>query len=290
MTPTLNYLTLADPSEPARPRHVAYWQWGNPNNPRAAICSHGLSRNARDFDMLAQTLAPHFRVVCPDMAGRGKSDWLSNKSDYNYPLYINDSLMLLDQLGLTGVTWIGTSMGGIIGMMIAATQKQRIARLVLNDIGSVVSSEGLRRILGYVGVGTVFENAETAMTHLKSVLTPFGIRTPEHWQYMFNVSFTALPGGKYAFAYDPAINQPFRDTVSSAAGINDVDLTAFWAMVECPALLLRGENSDILRKDTAEAMCQRPGPTKLIEIKDTGHAPPLLEESQIRIIVDWATL
>jgi pimeloyl-ACP methyl ester carboxylesterase len=285
-----HYITLADPSEPARPRHLAYWQWGDAKNPRTAVCVHGLSRNGRDFDVLAQELSRHFRVICPDMAGRGKSDWLVNKSDYNYPLYLSDCLTLLDHLGGNSVTWIGTSMGGIIGMMIAATQKHRISALALNDVGAVVSADGLRRILGYVGVGSTFENADAAMAQLKSVLAPFHITSDAHWQQMFGTSFTALPGGRYAFAYDPGINQPFRDAVSSSAGISDVDLTPFWSQITCPVLLLRGERSDILSAATAQAMCQRQQPVKFFEIKDTGHAPPLLEESQIRIIMDWATL
>lgn len=288
--PELHYLTLIDPSEHARPRHLAYWEWGNPANPRAAVCVHGLTRNGRDFDVLAQALSTRFRVICPDMAGRGKSDWLVNKADYNYPLYLADSLALLSHLKLANVTWIGTSMGGIIGMMIAATQKQLIAALALNDVGAVVSAEGLRRIIGYVGVGRTFETAEAAMAQLKSVIAPFHITSDAHWQYMFNASFTTMPGGKYAFAYDPGINQPFRDAVSAPEGIKDVDLNLFWSQVTCPVLILRGERSDILNKATAEAMTQRPQPVKLFEIKDTGHAPPLLEESQVRIIMDWATL
>lgn len=291
MLPALHYLTLTDPHEPARPRHLAYLEWGDANNPKVAVCSHGLSRNARDFDFLAQALlAKGFRVICPDMAGRGKSDWLSEKSDYTYSLYISDSLALLDTLKLSDVAWIGTSMGGIIGMMIAATQKQRISQLVLNDIGAVVSAAGLKRILGYVGVGSAFNTAEEAMAHLKSVMAPFHIMSEAHWQHMFAISYVPLPGGQYSPAYDPGINQPFRDAISKPEGIADVDLTAIWNEIACPALLLRGEKSDILPKSVAEAMCGGSKPVKLVEIKDTGHAPPLLEESQIRIIVDWLTV
>jgi pimeloyl-ACP methyl ester carboxylesterase len=289
VTPALHYLTLFDPFEPARPRHLAYYEWGDAANRHVAVCAHGLSRNGRDFDYLAKVLSPHFRVLCPDMAGRGKSDWLVNKADYSYSLYMSDCLALLHQLKLERVTWIGTSIGGIIGMMIAAEQKQHISALALNDIGAVVSAEGLRRILGYVGIGNAFfESRDAAMSYLKSVLAPFHITSEEHWRHMFEVSLTPLPGGRYALAYDPGINQPFRDAVSKTDGIADVDLTPFWKAVTCPVLLLRGERSDILPRAVAQAMCDRPQPVKLVEIMDTGHAPALLQESQIRIVADWA--
>lgn len=287
MTPSLQYITLWDPHETARPRHVAYWQWGADDNPDVVVCVHGLTRNGRDFDYLAEKLSARYRVICPDMAGRGKSDWLVKKSDYSYGLYTTDSLAILDQLGLKNVTWIGTSMGGIIGMMIAATQKQRISALILNDVGATVSAQGLRRILGYVGVGSAFENKEAAMAYLKSVLAPFNITQEEHWQHMLNVSLVHLSDGRYAMAYDPSINQPFRDAVSSKEGIADVDLTAVWNQIECRALILRGEHSDILLSQTAQAMCNRSYPTKLIEIKGAGHAPALLETSQTQLIEDW---
>jgi len=286
--PDLHYLTLYDPHEQARPRHLGYLEWTAPAGARTVVCSHGLTRNARDFDFLAQALnQAGFRVICPDMAGRGKSDWLVSKSDYSYTLYMSDALAVLDQLALGRVSWVGTSMGGIIGMMIAAAQKQRVATLVLNDIGASVSAKGLKRILGYVGVGSAFKNADEAMAYLKSVMEPFHITSEEHWRHMFEVSFSVLPGNRYALAYDPGINQPFRDAVSKPEGIGDVDLSPFWNEVTCPALLLRGELSDIFPREVAEAMCGKPQPVKCVEIKDTGHAPPLLDESQIGIILDW---
>jgi len=288
MLPTLHYLTFTDPSELARPRHMAYWEWGDPANPKVAVCAHGLSRNGRDFDSLARVLSAHYRVICPDMAGRGKSSWLSNKSDYTYTLYMADVLALFSQLALKDVTWIGTSMGGIIGMMLAAMHQKHIKAMVLNDVGSIVSAEGLRRILGYVGLGGLFNDREAAMAYLKSVLLPFAITREDQWEQMFDISFVALPGGRYAIAYDPEINQPFRDAVSKSGEIADVDLTPVWNEVKCPVLLLRGEHSDILPRPAAEAMAQRPEPVKFIEIKGVGHAPALLDESQIGIIVDWA--
>jgi pimeloyl-ACP methyl ester carboxylesterase len=289
LPPSYQYITLSDPHELARPRHLAYLEWGDPKNPNTVVCVHGLSRNARDFDYLAQALSPRFRVICPDMPGRGRSDWLVSKSDYTYTLYLSDMLALLGHLKIERTQWVGTSMGGIIGMMLAAAQKQRITAMVLNDVGATVSAAGLKRILGYVGVGTGFKDAQEAMAYLKVVMEPFNITSEAHWQFMFDITLTPLPGGRYAMAYDPAINQPFRDAVSKPEGIIDVDLTAIWNEVACPVLILRGERSDILTKAVAEAMTGRPQPVKLVEIKGTGHAPSLLEDSQISTIADWLT-
>ncbi len=284
---TLHYLTLTDPGNPARPRHLAYYQWGDVENPDIIVCVHGLSRNARDFDFLAEALASRYRVIAMDMAGRGKSDWLTNKTDYNYLTYIADCCALLDGLKLEKVTWLGTSMGGIIGMMLAAQQPQRIKRMVLNDIGAVVSAQGLTRILGYVGSSVPFANAEEALSHLKSILRPFGIASEAEWQFMFEISFNRLPDGRYAFAYDPDISQPFRDAASKADAIADIDLSAAWSQVQCPVLVLRGKESDILTHETAAAMLNRPIPTTLKEFDGVGHAPALLNDVQIHTIIDW---
>jgi len=287
MAGTLHSLALADPSNPAQPRHLSYCEWGNAANTNVVVCVHGLSRNASDFDVLAEKLAPRFRVLCPDMAGRGKSDWLSNKTDYNYLTYLTDCTALLNTLKLEQITWVGTSMGGIIGMMLAAQQPARIKNMVLNDVGAIVSAQGLKRILGYVGSSSIFANAGEAMTYLKSVLAPFGITTEPEWQRMLEGSFNILPDGSYALAYDPAISQPFKEAATKADNIADVDLSVAWNAVPCPVLILRGAESDILRRETAQAMCQRAAPTKLVEFAGVGHAPALLSDEQTGIITEW---
>jgi pimeloyl-ACP methyl ester carboxylesterase len=283
----LNYLTLSDPSNPARPRHLAYYEWGDAANPDVVVCVHGLSRNGRDFDSLAQALASRYRILCPDMAGRGKSDWLTSKTDYSYATYVADMFAFFNALQLKKVDWLGTSMGGIIGMMLAAQQQGHIGRLILNDIGSVVSATGLKRILSYVGSSSVFAHADEAMATLKSIIAPFGITSEAHWQYMFTASFNPLPDGRYAFAYDPDISKPLKETLNTADAITDIDLTAIWNAIQCPVLILRGAQSDILARTTALAMCQRTAPTRLVEFEGAGHAPALLDEVQIRTVVDW---
>jgi pimeloyl-ACP methyl ester carboxylesterase len=284
---TLQYLTLADPSNPAQPRHLAYYEWGDADDPDVVLCVHGLSRNGRDFDFLAQALSARCRVVCPDMAGRGKSDWLVNKADYTYATYLADINALLAHLALDSVAWVGTSMGGILGMMLAAEQPQRIRRMVLNDVGKIVSVRGLRRIRGYVGASGQFASAEEALAYLRIIAAPFGITTEAAWRQMFAASFTELPGGRYALAYDPGISQPLREQAAMPDIVADIDLSALWNAVQCPVLLLHGKDSDILTHEVAQAMCARAIPTRLIEFDNTGHAPALLEESRIAPVVDW---
>jgi pimeloyl-ACP methyl ester carboxylesterase len=159
--------------------------------------------------------------------------------------------------------------------------------MVLGDIGSVVSAEGLKRILSYVGATPVFASKDEAMSNLKSILATWGVVAEAHWQQLFEASFTPLADGRYAFAYDPDISIAFREAASKAGAVADIDLTIMWNMIACPVLILRGAKSDILTRATAEAMLNRSAPTKLVEFENVGHAPSLLDESQIRVIAEW---
>ena len=277
----LNYLTLSAPNNPAEPRHLAYYEYGDKNNPNVVICVHGLSRNGLDFELLATTLAKKYRVICPDMAGRGKSDWLTNKDDYNYVTYVTDILMLCKQLNLTSVDWVGTSMGGIIGMMIAAQQPSLINKMVLNDIGSIVWAKGLKRIASYVGKQTNFANVAEADAYIETVFVGFG-KVPK--EIFFKATLNKLPDGRFALAYDPDISKAF---LVNPEEIKDIDLSAIWQAVTCPILLLRGEISDILSKETAISMCNRSPITKLVEFAGVGHAPSLMDEEQIRVVAEF---
>ena len=231
----LYYITLSDPTIPAKPRHLAYYRGQSSNPP--ILCLHGLSRNAHDFDVLAQRLSAQYYLICVDMAGRGKSDWLSDSLGYNYSTYFTDTLALLDSLHIPQATFIGTSMGGIISMMIAAQQPQRVQRLILNDIGSVVSAKGLKRILSYVGSATTFANAQEAMQQMRTIMAPFGITAEAHWQKMLEVSFVTLPDGTLTFAYDPEISTPLKTATPPA----DIDLSALWRAchaLPCPGFCM----------------------------------------------------
>lgn len=281
-----NYITLLDPTTAAKPRHLAYYEFGERNNPDVILCVHGLSRNGLDFERLATALSAKYRVICPDVAGRGNSDWLQNKNDYNYGVYCADIIALLLQLGIHQISWIGTSMGGIIGMMLAAGNPALIKKLVLNDVGSVVSAEGLMRIAGYVGTSGIFETAAQAETYMKSIMSTWGITSDDEWKEMMNATFATLPGNQFMLRYDPDISQPFRAALNASSQIQDIDLSAFWNAVHCPTLVLRGVVSDILSKKTALAMCAKLEVT-VKEIKAAGHAPALLAADQIGLITDW---
>ncbi|HEU5046694.1 MAG TPA: alpha/beta hydrolase [Rickettsiales bacterium] len=287
MPPEPRYITLSEPANEAQPRHIAYYEFGDPSNPNVILCSHGLSRNGLDFERLAIRLAPRYRVLCPDMAGRGYSDWLIRKSDYSYTTYFNDTLALLTHLNIAQVDWIGTSMGGILGMMLASAQPGRIKRMVLNDVGKIVSAAGLKRIMGYVGVSGNFANREEANAALRKNAATFGVKSEEDWAFMFNTTYKALSDGQYALRYDPDISIPFRESAVKDEEIKDIDLSPFWNAVTCPVLILRGGNSDILSRETAQAMRSEKNNVTLTEVEGVGHAPALIDDFQIKTVTDW---
>lgn len=283
-----SYIALLQPSNPSRQRKLAFREFGDINNPNVVVCVHGLSRNAKDFDRLATALSSRYRVICPDMTGRGDSDWLEDKNGYNYLTYISDIGALLLHLKVSQVDWVGTSMGGIIGMMIAAQQPFLIKRMVINDIGAVVSAEGLKRILSFVGKKTAFDTRAEAMDALKFYLQPFGITLEADWEFMCDISFKQQPDGRYHFNYDPEITKPFKEAAMAANNVvTDIDLSMAWNVVQCPVLVLRGVESDILSAATAQGMLKRVPPTKLVEFPSVGHAPALLSPEQIKVITDW---
>lgn len=275
--------TLPNFGQPESPHRVVCHQWGNENAPRTVFCVHGLTRNGRDFDLLAQALAADTRVICPDMPGRGESEWLTDTKGYSYPAYAADILAIADQLHLTHIDWVGTSMGGIIGMMVAAMRPGLIRALVLNDIGAIVSAAGLRRIMDYAGTKPVFATREEAEAALRIRCAPYGITDETQWQQLFSHSFQQDAKG-WRFAYDPAISAGVtKDSIA-----NDIDLWAFWeAVSKIPLLVVRGAESDILTRETALQMQARHPNLRLHEVPATGHAPALMAADQIALVRDW---
>lgn len=266
------------------PHRLAWYEWGDPQAPETVVCVHGLTRNGRDFDFLAAALAPHYRVICPDMPGRGNSGWLPDAAHYNYLTYAADTQQLLAMLSIERFHWVGTSMGGIIGMMVAAAQPQALLSLSLNDIGSTIPAAGLRRILSYAGSGSVFENTQAAQTALRANLATFGIDDELHWRHIMEHSLHPLPDGKVRLAYDPKIVAALQ-----AAGIdNDVDLTGLWeAAKPIRTLLVRGSESDILTEETAARMKASHARLTRLDIPGAGHAPALMKKEQTDFIRDW---
>lgn len=261
---------------------VHYTEWGDSTNPRVLICVHGLTRTARDFDFLAAALENQYRVICPDVVGRGESDWLADKSDYTYPVYINDMAMLLARLDAERIDWVGTSMGGLIGMFLASYPGAPIHKLVVNDVGPRIPAAGLKRIADIVGRIITWETF-AAMDRALRVFAPiFGQLTEQQWRHMLIHNSRQLPNGRYTANYDPGIAENFK-----TLAIKDLDLWSVWDAIHCPTLVLRGVQSDVLTSADASAMTERGPRAKLVEFPGMGHAPALMADDQIAVVRDW---
>ena len=262
---------------------MAYTEWGDPDNPDVVVCVHGLTRNGRDFDDLARSLAPRFRVVCPDVVGRGRSDWLKDPAGYGFPQYVADMMVLLARLDVPTVRWVGTSMGGIIGMFVASLEGSPITRMVLNDVGPTITAESLRRIGEYVGKAPTFPDFDAAVAYLREVNAPFGALSDAQWRQLTENSVRRQDDGRFEMRYDPGIGEPFR----KAFVMQDVDLWPIYGKVRCPVLVTRGAESDLLTADTARAMTERGADARLIEFPAVGHAPMFLDPAQIAPVVSF---
>lgn len=267
---------------------LAWAEWGAPDAARTAICVHGLTRSGRDFDPLAVALAESgWRVVAPDVSGRGRSDWLRRPEDYAYPFYLASLAALIGRLGAATVDWVGTSMGGLIGMMLAAQPGTPIRRLVLNDIGAFIPQAALLRIADYVGHDPRFADLPALEAYLRHVLAPFGALTDDQWHHLARHSARPAEHGHLRLHYDPAIANAFK-----AAPLEDVALWPVWEAVACPTLVIRGAESDLLLADTAAEMTRRgiaagKGGVRVHEIAGAGHAPALMAQDQIALIREF---
>ncbi len=271
---------------PAGFHHMAYVEWGDPGNPRVLVCVHGLTRCSRDFDFLAQALSREYRVVCPDVVGRGRSEWLRDKSLYDVPQYCADMAVLLARLDVETVDWVGSSMGGVIGMALAAQPETPVTRLVLNDVGPVIAAASLARIGEYLGNAPRFESFEQAEAFVRAVSAPFGPLTDAQWRHLVLHTTRKSPDGRVEFVYDPGIAQAYRSMQQSAGG-RDVELWPLYDAVRCPTLLLRGAESDLLTHETALQMGARGPKPRVIEFAGIGHAPMLMDENQIAPVRDF---
>ena len=270
---------------------MAYVEWGDAANPRVLVCAHGLSRCGRDFDSLAQALASHYRVVCPDVPGRGESEWLRNPMEYVVPTYVADMVTLIARLGVEEVHWVGTSMGGLIGMTLAALPGTPITRLVLNDVGPVVTGVSLARIGTYIGKTPRFASLEAAVQYVRTVSAPFGPHSDAQWHSLTEHVVRREADGQYRMHYDPAIAVPFAAGANAAVEKNgagkDMLLWPYYDAIRCPTLVVRGAESDLLTRDTALAMTQRGPQARLVEFAGVGHAPTLMQPDQIAAVKDF---
>lgn len=252
-----------------------YTEWGDPGAP-TVVCVHGLTQNARTFDALAEALAPTCHVVCLDVVGRGRSDRLADPSGYDYAQYLGDVNALFARLDVETLDFVGTSMGGIIGMLLASQTGHPIRRLVVNDVGPLIPKEALGRIRDYVGHQFRFDDIAGLEAHMRKAYAPFGSLADAQWRKLAEDAAWNNADGSISQAYDPAIAVPFK-----AMPLVDVDMWPVWDRVACPTLLLRGADSDLLLADTAARMQTRGPHTTLVEFAGVGHAPALLDADQI---------
>ena len=288
---------------------IAYLDWGRVANDHVVLCVHGLARNSRDFDFLAAELARACRVVCPDVVGRGDSEWLADKSDYRFSTYLADSAVLLARVTAPArpaffglfrrlqaagaeskrIDWVGTSMGGLIGMLLAAKPGSPIRRLVLNDIGPFISWGSLYRLKGYVGSGRSFQSVTAAESWIREVCAPFGRLTDKQWRHLARHSVYETKKGDYRLRYDPGIGEALRghsdpEFPLGPNFLSGIDLWSTWAEVRCPVLVLRGADSDVLTRDTLARMQAGKPDLQAVEFEGAGHAPALMDQGQIAAV------
>ena len=264
---------------------LGYLDWGPRDAARTVVCVHGLTRNARDFDALAEDLAARgARVLAVDVVGRGRSSWLRDPSDYAVPVYAGHLSALLRDLGLHRVDWVGTSMGGLIGMALAAAEETPIGRLVLNDVGPLIPEAALRQIGRYLGLDLAFASLEDLERHLRKIHAPFGALTDEQWRHLATHG-ARRSGAAWRLHYDPRIRVAFEAQLDG-----DVDLWSLWDRIAVPTFVLRGADSTLLQPETAAAMRGRGPKAEVATVPDVGHAPALMDDGQIATVAGWLGL
>lgn len=281
--PRLNHVQCLD----ARGLHrMAYWEWGDAANPRVLVCAHGLARQGRDFDVLAGAMSAEYRVICPDVVGRGRSDALADPQGYQIPAYVADMVTLLARLDAQTVHWVGTSMGGLIGLGLASLPQSPIGRLVLNDVGPTIQYEALVRIGTYLGMPLRWATVDEAANYLLSISASFGPHTAEQWLALSRPMLKA-DGDGFVLHYDPNIAVPFRAITPELAAAGEALTWRAYDAIGCPTLLLRGARSDLLSRETAQAMTQRGPKARLHEFAGVGHAPTLVADEQVAVVREF---
>lgn len=258
---------------------ITYYTWGNPINP-VLMMVHGLSRNGRDYDVLAEALSDRYYVVCPDMPGRGFSDWLPESVEYSYTQYMSDLTALIARLNVTEVSWLGSSMGALLGMIMASLPNTPVKKLIMNDIGPFITSTALQKIRSYVGLMPTFPTFELGLNFIKQIYAPFGNLTDDQWMHMATHSLTQMPDSVYRLHYDPRIAIFNEDQ-------KDVNLWPCWFGISCPTLVVRGASSEIFPRDVCDQMIANNAMASMCEIEGAGHAPALMSEAEIAIVRDW---
>ncbi|MBN9202891.1 alpha/beta fold hydrolase [Methylibium petroleiphilum] len=273
---------------------MAYWEWGERDNPRVVVCVHGLTRQGRDFDTLARALAADYRVVCPDVVGRGRSDWLADPAGYQVPAYVADMVALLARIGAPQVDWVGTSMGGLIGLGVASLRDGAggtlVRRLLLNDVGPALGADAIQRIGTYVGLPKRYASLDEAADYLWSISKGFGPHSREQWLALTKPQLKPVQdaqGEGFISHYDPRIGLPFKAVTPALAAAGEALLWQRYDSLRCPTLVLRGAESDLLTHETALAMTQRGPKARLVELAGVGHAPTLVAADQVALVQEF---
>jgi pimeloyl-ACP methyl ester carboxylesterase len=294
--PTLNYVSCPDASGGHR---MAWWQWGDGSAPHVIVCAHGLSRQGRDFDVLAQALVARangaVRIACPDVVGRGHSDWLKDPMGYQIGTYVGDMLHMVLALHaaapVTTLDWVGTSMGGLIGMGVAGTPDLPlpvpVRRLVLNDVGPVIQWEALQRIGTYLGQTGRFDSVQAAADAMWAISQSFGPHTPDQWLALSQAMVKPLPEGGVTLHYDPAIAVPFRALTAESAAQGQATLWQLYDNIRAATLVTRGAQSDLLSAQTAADMTRRGPKARLVEFEGVGHAPTFVTDNQVEAVASF---
>ena len=281
LTTTLPRTGHLDGLSPHGFHRVVYYEWGDPANARVVVCVHGLARNGRDFDVLGEALAPTHRVLAVDMPGRGNSDWLADPNDYVFSVYLTTLTALIARSGAETVGWVGTSMGGLLGIVAAAQPKSPVARLVVNDIGPTLEPAALARIGGYIGQDPTFATYDEIERYIRTISAPFGPLTDAQWAHVTRTNVRQRPDGRWGLVYDPGIAVPFRNAPAPP------DLWPLWDAIRCPTLVLRGADSDLLSRATADQMAARGSRPAVLEFPGVGHAPMLLSADQVEAVAGF---
>ena len=292
-------LSFADCADAQGGHRMAYWQWGDPHSAHVVLCVHGLTRQGRDFDVLARAIIERadgdVRVVCPDVVGRGKSDWLRDPLGYQLPLYAADIVALLARLHgerpIARLDHVGTSMGGLIGLIVAGHRElplpAPVRRLVLNDVGPAIQWEALQRIGTYLGRAGTFASVQEAADAMLAVSASFGPHTTAQWLALSQAMVKPLPEGGFALHYDPAIAVPFRALTEQSAAQGEATLWQLYDNIHAETLLTRGAQSDLLSRETAAAMGRRGPRAMLVEFEGVGHAPTFVNPMQLEVAASF---
>jgi pimeloyl-ACP methyl ester carboxylesterase len=272
---------------PAGLHTMAYKEWGDPHNPKVLVCVHGVTRVSDDFDTLAQELCRDYRVVCPDVVGRGRSGWLRDPQHYQLPQYVSDMVTLLARLDAETVHWLGTSMGGLIGIGLASLPDNPVRKLVINDVGPILNPQALNRIGDYIGQAIRFPTFDEAARYIRTISLPFGPHTDEEWRKLAADVLRQHKDGQWTRNYDLGLSIPLKAATPEMTGRSEAMLWAAYDAIACPVLLIRGAESDLLTREVASAMTQRGPRAKLVELEGVGHAPTFVHADQIAVVKNF---